>query len=32
MRDAGGVMVAFERVPHDIVQAAREWALEEAKA
>ena len=32
MRDAGGVMVAFERVPHDIVQAAREWALEQAKA
>ncbi len=31
IRDAGGVMVAFERVPHDIVQAAREWALEEAK-
>ena len=32
IRDAGGVMVAFERVPHDVVQAAREWALEEAKA
>jgi len=32
IRDAGGVMVAFERVPHDIVQAAREWALEEATA
>ncbi len=32
MRDAGGVLVAFERVPHDVVQAAREWALEEAKA
>ena len=32
IRDAGGVMVAFERIPHDIVQAAREWALEEAKA
>jgi Family of unknown function (DUF6325) len=32
MRDAGGVLVAFERVPHDIVQAAREWALEQAKA
>ena len=32
MRDAGGVLVAFERVPHDAVQAAREWALEEAKA
>ena len=32
MRDAGGVLVAFERVPHEVVQAAREWALEEAKA
>ena len=32
MRDAGGVLVAFERVPHDVVQAAREWVLEEAKA
>ncbi len=32
MRDAGGVMVAFERLPHDVVQAAREWALEAAEA
>ena len=32
MRDAGGVLIAFERVPHDVVQAAREWALEDAKA
>jgi len=32
IRDTGGVLVTFERVPHDIVQAAREWALEEAKA
>ncbi len=32
MRDAGGVLIAFERIPHDVVQAAREWALEEAKA
>ncbi len=32
MRDAGGVLVAFERVPHDVVQAAREFALQEAKA
>jgi hypothetical protein len=32
MRDAGGELVTFERLPHDIVQAAREWALEEAKA
>jgi len=31
IRDAGGVLVSFERVPHDVVQAAREWALEEAK-
>jgi hypothetical protein len=31
MRDAGGELVAFERLPHDIVQAAREWALEQAK-
>ena len=31
MRDAGGVLIAFERVPHDVVQAARQWALEEAK-
>jgi Family of unknown function (DUF6325) len=32
MRDAGGLLVAFDRVPHNVVQAAREWALEEAKA
>jgi uncharacterized membrane protein len=32
MRDAGGELLAFERLPHDVVQAAREWALEEAKA
>ena len=32
MRDAGGVLVAFERVPHDVVQAAREWALTETGA
>lgn len=30
MRDAGGVVVAFDRLPHEIVQAAREWALEQA--
>lgn len=30
MRDAGGILVAFERVPHDKVQAARQWVLEEA--
>ena len=27
MRDAGGVLVAFERLPHDVVQEARDWAL-----
>jgi hypothetical protein len=32
MRDAGGVMVAFERIPHDVLQEARELALEAAKA
>ena len=32
MRDAGGELVAFERLPHEIVQTAREWALEQAKA
>jgi len=31
IRDAGGVALAFERVPHDVVQAARDWALEQAK-
>ena len=30
MRDAGGILVAFERLPHEVVQAAREWAVEEA--
>ena len=30
MRDAGGVLVALERLPHDIIQEAREWALEQA--
>lgn len=32
MRDAGGVLLAFERLPHEIVQAAREWVLEQANA
>lgn len=32
VRDAGGVLVAFERLPHDAVQEAREWALEQANA
>ena len=30
VRDAGGALVAFERVPHAAVQAAREWAFAEA--
>ena len=32
MRDAGGVLLAFDRIPHEVVQAAREWALEQAQA
>ena len=32
MRDAGGVLLDFERLPHDVVQAAREWVVEQAKA
>ena len=32
MRDAGGELVAFERIPHEIVQAAREWAVDQANA
>jgi Family of unknown function (DUF6325) len=32
MRDAGGVLLDFDRLPHDVVQAAREWALEQAPA
>jgi uncharacterized membrane protein len=32
MRDAGGELLAFERLPHEVVQAAREWVLEQAKA
>jgi hypothetical protein len=31
MRDADGVLIAFERVPHEVVQAAREYALEQGK-
>ena len=27
MRDAGGILLDFERLPHDVVQAAREAAL-----
>lgn len=30
MRDAGGVLYDFDRIPHDVVQAAREWALANA--
>jgi uncharacterized membrane protein len=32
MRDAGGELVDFQRIPHEVVQAAREWALEQAPA
>ncbi len=32
MRDAGGELVAFERIPHELVQAAREYAVEAAQA
>jgi hypothetical protein len=31
MRDAGGVLLDFERLPHNVVQEAREFALEQAK-
>jgi hypothetical protein len=31
VRNAGGRLVAEERVPHGIVQAAREWTLEAAR-
>jgi Family of unknown function (DUF6325) len=27
IRDAGGVLLDFDRLPHDVVQAARDWAL-----
>lgn len=30
MRDAGGVLLDHDRVPHDVVVAARQWALENA--
>ncbi len=30
IRNAGGQLVAFERVPHDVVQAARDYVLEAA--
>ena len=30
MRDAGGILLDFDRLPHDVVQAAREYALAQA--
>lgn len=30
MRNAGGELLDFDRLPHDIVQAARDWALAQA--
>ena len=30
MRDAGGVLLDFDRLPHDVVQAAREYVLSAA--
>ena len=30
IRNAGGELLAFERLPHDVVQAARDWVLENA--
>lgn len=32
MRNPGGGPIAFERVPRDVVQAARQWAPEKAQA
>jgi hypothetical protein len=32
IREAGGMLVAFDRIPHDVVQAAREFALAEASS
>lgn len=32
MRDAGGELIAFERLPNELVQAAREYAVEAAQA
>ncbi len=31
IRDAGGELVAFDRLPHDVVQAAREYVLAAAE-
>jgi hypothetical protein len=30
MRNAGGVLLDFDRLPHDVVQAARQWAAANA--
>lgn len=30
IRSAGGELLAFDRLPHDVVQAARDWVLENA--
>jgi Family of unknown function (DUF6325) len=30
MRDSGGVILDFDRVPHEVVEAARDWALANA--
>jgi hypothetical protein len=30
MRNAGGVLLDFDRLPHEVVQAAREWAAANA--
>ena len=32
IRDAGGVLAMFERLPHDVIQDAREWALKQSEA
>ena len=32
IRGAGGLLVAFDRIPHEAVEAAREWALQAANA
>jgi hypothetical protein len=31
MRDAGGILLDFDRLPHEVVQAAREYVLTAAK-
>jgi len=30
MRDAGGVLYDFGRIPHEVAQAARDWAASNA--